>query len=85
MYFAFVGFNVVISANKRKVKKFVNNNFPGFSVVLGWKKRQTFANVSTFRESFGHSIIFDVDQKLKFGPFDSKDFRILPDYRNIFS
>lgn len=84
MYFAFVGFNVVISANKQKVKKFVNNNFPGFDVTFGWVKKQAFANVSTFKESFGHSIIFDVDQKLKFG-FDNKDFRILPDYRNIFN
>ena len=85
MYFAFVGFNVIISANKQKVKKFVNNNFPGFDVVFGWEKRQTFANVLTFRESFGHSIIFDVDQKVKFAPFDDKNFKILFDYRKAFS
>lgn len=81
IYFASANFDVCISTSKKKVKRFVKRLRFGGSASFGVVPRQVFSSPEKFQERFGPSLIYDVDQKLKFYP----DFSVCSDYSNIFA
>ena len=70
IYFAASNFDVAISRDKRKVRKFARRNlrFAGVDLQLGCCNRQVFADPEVFRQRFGPALIYDVDQRLAFRP-----------------
>lgn len=70
IYFAASNFDIAISRDKRKVRKFARRNlrFAGVDLQIGACTKQNFRNAESFREEFGHSLIHDLDQKLVFRP-----------------
>lgn len=79
MYYVVSGWNVVISRNKSKAKKFAAAKLQGVGRV-GFLRRQDIASPKAYRSCFGGATLLDLDQKVKFGA----DFLPLPDYRGIF-
>lgn len=70
MYFAVSNFDVAISINKRKLRKFAKKSlrFAGLDLQLGYCNRQVFSNPESFKQEFGSCIIYDLDQRLVFRP-----------------
>lgn len=81
IYFAVANFDVVLSKDKKKVKKFAKRSRFAGKVEFGVCNRQTFLTPENFKKQFGNCLIFDLDQKVKF----RADFSVCPDYSNSFA
>lgn len=70
IYFAASNFDVAISRDKRKVRKFARRNlrFAGLDMKIGVCSRQALASEEAFQNEFGASMIYDVDQRMVFRP-----------------
>jgi hypothetical protein len=70
IYFAASNFDVAISRDKRKVRKFARRNlrFAGLDMKIGVCNRQALASEEAFQNEFGASMIYDVDQRMVFRP-----------------
>lgn len=70
MYFAASNFDVAISRSKRKVRKFAKGflRFAGTDLQVGVCTSQTLATAEAYRAEFGHSNLYDLDQRLMFRP-----------------
>lgn len=81
-YYVQANFDVCISTNKRKVRRFAKRRLRfGRQASVGVATRQMLATPAAFQEAFGPCVIYDLDQRVKFYP----DFRVCPDYSNVFA
>jgi hypothetical protein len=70
MYFAASNFDVAISRDKRKVRKFAKGffRFAGVDLQVGVCTSQMLASSQAYKAQFGHCNLYDLDQRLMFRP-----------------
>ena len=70
IYYAVSNFDVAISRNKSKVRRFAKQGlrFAGLDLRLGVCNKQHLASPEAYRAEFGPCSLHDLDQKLVFRP-----------------